>query len=129
MLPTLALLLAPALLAGPPGALTIDTLVQIRHPTAAAWSPDGTRVAIVWEQSGVENVYVVPADGGEPRALTRYTEGLLGGVFWAKDGAQIYFERDGDLWRVPPAGGEPARAWQTPAGESGVVLAHDGRPV
>jgi hypothetical protein len=62
VLPTLALLLAPALLAAPPGPLTIDTLVQIRHPTSPAWSPDGTRVALVWEQQASKNVYVVPAE-------------------------------------------------------------------
>ncbi|HEY7412832.1 MAG TPA: hypothetical protein VII13_18975, partial [Vicinamibacteria bacterium] len=125
----LAAYLAPLVLAAAPGPLTIDTLVQIRHPSAAAWSPDGTRVALVWEQSGVENVYVVPAEGGEPKPLTRYTDGLLGGMFWAPDGAQVYFERDGDLWRVPAVGGDAARAWPTPAGGGGMALAHDGRRV
>jgi dipeptidyl aminopeptidase/acylaminoacyl peptidase len=120
-------LLAPLLLAA--GPLTIESLVAIRHPTSAAWSPDGTRVALVWEQSGVENVYVAPAEGGEPRPLTRHLSGLVPAMFWGADGAHVYFEREGDLWRVPAAGGDPARVWETREGESGVALAHDGRRV
>ena len=28
--------------------LTIDALIDIRHPSAATWSPDGRAVAFLW---------------------------------------------------------------------------------
>jgi dipeptidyl aminopeptidase/acylaminoacyl peptidase len=82
------------------GALTIDALLDIRHPSKAAWSPDGQRIAFAWERSGTEDVYVVDAKAGEPRALTHHETGLVDGLTWRRDGAAVYFERVGDLWEV-----------------------------
>src|SRR5436309_4858274 len=126
--PSLALLVASAAsaaLAAPPaaapvrGRLTIDTLIDIKHPSQAAWSPDGEQVAFVWDRAGVQNVYVVGSRGGEPRALTSDASSLVAGLFWSADARTVYFERDGDLWRVAAAGAEAARrVWTTPEAES-----------
>jgi dipeptidyl aminopeptidase/acylaminoacyl peptidase len=110
--------------------LTIDVLVDIRHPDKAVFSPDGQSVAFAWERSGVENVYVANVSAGEPRALTRYDAGLLGALFWGSDSGAVYFEREGDLWRVAASGADAPRAvWTTPEAESGAVLSHDGARV
>lgn len=112
---------------GAAGALTIDTLVEIRHPSRAAWSPDGRRVAYVWDRGGVQDVYQVDAAGGEPRALTRHAAGSVDGLFWSADGRSVFFERGGDLWRLAADGGEePAPVWTTPEAESDVTPSHDG---
>src|SRR5579872_3331602 len=36
----------------------------------AHWSPDGKSLAVVLQQSGWNNVYLIPATGGAPKALT-----------------------------------------------------------
>jgi Tol biopolymer transport system component len=109
------------------GRLTLDTLVAIRHPSQARWSPDGRRVAFVWDRAGVQDVYVADAAGGEPRALTRHDDGLVPGVFWSPDGASVYFEREGDLWRADLGGsGPPEPVWRTPDAEGDLALAPDG---
>jgi len=122
-----------AALAAPPepakGRLTIDALVEIKHPSQAAWSPDGEQVAFVWDRAGVQNVYVAGSRGGEPRALTSDAAGLVAGLFWSGDSQTVYFERDGDLWRVAATGAAPQRVWTTPEAESDVTLSHDGTRV
>ena len=44
--------------------LTIEQLIDIRHPSNPIWSPDGKSVVFVWDRAGVSSVYVVAADGG-----------------------------------------------------------------
>lgn len=112
------------------GRLTMDALLDVKHPSQAAWSPDGGGIAFVWDRAGVQNVYVVGSGRGEPRALTAHASGLVNGLFWGPDSQTIYFEHDGDLWRVAAAGAAPAaRVWTTPEGEGDVALSHDGNRV
>ena len=40
---------------------------QIREPV---WSPDGTMLAMVLQDSGWDKVYLIPTSGGPPRPLT-----------------------------------------------------------
>lgn len=63
---------------------------------APAWSPDGTRVALVGQGEGTAHVFVVNADGTGQRRLTT----APGDVFaptWSSDGSRVAFvsERDG----------------------------------
>jgi Tol biopolymer transport system component len=80
------------------------------------WSPDGKTIAfdvglgLDWQLPRA--IFVVNADGGTPRPLVqdRFNNTVPG---WSRDGAWIYFasDRSGDLqvWKVPSAGGAPAR--------------------
>ncbi len=98
-------------------------------------SPDGKWVAFSGEYSGTRQVYVVSADGGEPKQLTfRNDIGELparGGydnviLDWTPDGKKIVFranrtgydERVGRPYTVPAAGGmeEPLRMPEGGAG-------------
>ena len=45
--------------------LTIDQLVDIRHPSNPMWSPDGRHVAFVWDRAGVADWYIADVDGRE----------------------------------------------------------------
>src|SRR5438093_1440886 len=137
--PSLALLVASAAsaaLAAPPaaapvrGRLTIDTLIDVKHPPREAWSPDGEQVAFAWDRAGVQTVYVAGSRQGGPRALTSDASGLVAGLFWSRDSRAVYFERNGDLWRVAATGAEPAqRVWTTAEAEGDVALSHDGTRV
>jgi dipeptidyl aminopeptidase/acylaminoacyl peptidase len=109
------------------GRLTIDSLIDIKHPSTPMWSPDGRHVAFVWDRAGIQNLHV--ADAANPaaaaKALTSYDGGAIGNAFWSKDSQRLYFSRDGDLWQVALSGGAPQAAWSTPAAESAIAPAPD----
>jgi len=78
-------------------------------------SPDGRTIAIgVRDPSGSTTTWLVPVDGGEPRALLRASppEAIIGSlVKWSRDGKSLLIgKRKGDrspteLWRVSAADG------------------------
>lgn len=109
------------------GLLTIEALVDIKHPSRAVWSPDGASVAFVWDRGGVQNVWVVDAAQGAPRALTNFDTGTIDGLFWSADGAYLSFERAGDLWRIAAVGSTAAPYWTTTGAESDVTPSPDGK--
>jgi dipeptidyl aminopeptidase/acylaminoacyl peptidase len=108
--------------------LSIEQLIDIKHPSDPMWSPDGNLVAFVWDRAGVSNLYVADPTKSDaaPRPLTTFTAGAPSTAFWARDGQRVYFTRGGDLWQVSVSGGEPAPVWTTPANESGIVPSPDG---
>ena len=110
--------------------LTIEQLIDIKHPSEPIWSPDGKLVAFVWDRAGVANLYVANADGsGQPKPLTSFSEGQVSGAFWGADGDVVYFPHEGDLWQVAVAGGAPKAAWSKPDPGSDYVLSPDGKRV
>lgn len=79
------------------------------------FSPDGSLVAYTGNYDGSDNVYVVPAAGGEPRRLTWHPNdnGVVG---WTPDGRHVLFNSHRDsntdsdrLFTVPVTGGLPAQ--------------------
>jgi tricorn protease len=54
------------------------------------FSPDGTMVAFTGNFDGNQDVYVVPAGGGEPRRLTNHPDTDVA-IAWAPDGKRILF--------------------------------------
>src|SRR5207247_8154127 len=58
----------------PSGGLTIEQLIDIRHPSNAMWAPDGRHVVFVWDRAGVSKVYVVDltaaGEAAAPREVT-----------------------------------------------------------
>jgi dipeptidyl aminopeptidase/acylaminoacyl peptidase len=111
--------------------LTIDQLIQIKHPSGHQWTPDGSHVWFTYDDGGVNNVWVVPADGsGPPVALTTYPDGQSGnGGFWSKDGQTFFFQREGGLLAVSVKGGTPRAAWASAAHGRGFSLSPDGERV
>ena len=111
------------------GQLTIDALIDVKHPSNPVWSPDGRRVAFVWNRAGVENVWLVDLSGSKPalpRALTRFDSSDASGLFWSADGRKIWFAREGHLWTVDvDASTEAFPLWTTPDSESGYAPSPD----
>src|SRR5919204_1816061 len=58
-----------------------------------AWSPDGSRIAFAATVGGVTQIFVVNADGSDPRQLTN-DDRLKGGPAWSPDGTRIAFLRN-----------------------------------
>jgi dipeptidyl aminopeptidase/acylaminoacyl peptidase len=120
-------------------ALTIEQLIDIRHPSSASWSPDGRRIAFLSERAGIANIFVAdiapsagsaqPAAASQPRAVTRFADGQGAAFFWSADGQRLYFPRQGDLWQVGLSGAEPGAVWTTPQTESNITPSPDGTRV
>ena len=111
--------------------LTIDQLIQIKHPSGHQWTPDGSHVWFSYDDGGVNNVWTVAADGnGPPIALTNYPEGQTGeGGFWTRDGHTFFFQKNGGLLAVSVKGGAPHPAWQSATSARGFSLSPDGARV
>ena len=107
--------------------LSIEQLIDIRHPSNPIFSPDGRSVAFLWDRAGVTNLYVAAASGGEkPKATTSLKEGQPGGVFWGADGASLYYSLGGDLWQAPiDPGAEVRPVWRTPGNETSITPSPD----
>ena len=115
------------------GRLTIEQLIDIRHPSGPVWSPDGRHVAFLSERAGIADIYVADVTGSSApssaRALTRDASGQPGGFFWSADSSRVYYPRQGDLWQAAVAGGEPSAVWSTPQAEAGITPSPDGTRV
>lgn len=87
------------------------------HVGSARWSPDGNWIAFdagrsleADRRTAHENVYVMPARGGEPRRLTDDREdAVVPG--WSSDSRWLYFVRGVQpaTWRISIDGGAPER--------------------
>jgi Periplasmic component of the Tol biopolymer transport system len=52
----------------PATGLTIDQLIDIRHPSNSMWTPDGKSVVFVWDRAGISSVYMRPRTAKRRRA-------------------------------------------------------------
>ncbi|EOD63891.1 serine hydrolase [Amycolatopsis vancoresmycina] len=60
------------------------------------WSPDGTRLAFLRAQDGPPQLWLLPADGGEPEQVSTLPLGA-GTPVWRPDGTEIAFAAPVDL--------------------------------
>jgi len=81
------------------------------HDAAPAFSPDGKSIAFVRSTGPilVDDIFVVPAKGGEARQITFDRRRLFSAPAWINGGQELMFSstRAGmkALWRVPARGG------------------------
>ena len=111
----LLLVITPVLRAQDARTPSFDQVISLKRPGAVAISPDGKRVAFTvaetnWDDNAYENeIYLVPAAGGEPRQLTRGKKSSLSPA-WSPDGRWLAFVSDRtdkrQLYVIDPDGGE-----------------------
>lgn len=84
-----------------------------------AWSPDSKSLAYLlgedlkWSAYDQAKLMVIPAAGGQPRALTDGLDRPIRSPFWSADGASLFFtvvdDRSAHPARVPARGGAPEK--------------------
>src|SRR4051812_15897543 len=119
--------ITPGLIAAP---LTIDRLMQIKHPSNPTPSPDGKYVAFAWDEGGVWNLYLISTSGSTsaPVKLTAFPSGQVNDFFWSANGKALLFPHEGELWRVDVANGKVSSpAHGTGVRGSGFAASRDGR--
>jgi dipeptidyl aminopeptidase/acylaminoacyl peptidase len=111
--------------------LTMDQLMNIRHPSDPLWSRDGKHIAYLWDRCDIINLYLVDTQSkAGPQELTNFSDGKVSAVFWAHDGQALYFEHGGKLWKVAAAAGNaPEVVWDMPAGTRNLVPSPDGEHI
>jgi len=87
--------------------------------TKSSWSPDNTSMTYVDRNKGW-NLMRQAIAGGEPTALTRFTEGQTTDFVWSPDGRKIAIVRrlgkGESVWVFEPGGGEPKQVAHFPTG-------------
>jgi TolB protein len=63
------------------------------HNFLPAWSPDGTKIAFMTNRDGNQEIYVMDANGSNPRRITRHP-GIDATPTWSPAGNQIAFTSD-----------------------------------
>lgn len=83
------------------------------------FSPDGKYIAFTSDRDGGDNIWIMNADGSEPRAVTKETFRLLNSPAWSTDGQFIVARKHFTASRSLGAG----EVWQYHiSGGSGVML-------
>ena len=62
--------------------LTIEQLIDIKHPSNPVWAPNGKYVAFIWDRADVSNLYFADSiSSGQPTPLTSFPEGNVAHIF------------------------------------------------
>jgi TolB protein len=104
-----------------------------------SWSPDGKTIAFTRPSHGSGNIYSIPVEGGEEKALTSGS-GISDDPDYSPDGKYIYFNSDRaggtmQIWRMKADGSDPEQVtfdefnnWTphpSPDGKSIVILSYE----
>jgi Tol biopolymer transport system component len=123
---------APQLWVGRRDNTGLRQLTKLDSPEvrAPSWSPDDRRIVFEASVGGNSDIFVIGAEGGEPRRLTAETS-IDQFPTWSKDGSAIYFSSDRtgrqEIWRMGADGGMPMRiTWN---GGSEPIPSIDGKSV
>ena len=107
------------------------------HPR---FSPDGKTIAFTSDRSGIENVWLMDADGKNPRALTTEKDAYVRSAAWTPDGNYLIARKeDGKRGGIPPVelwiyhreggGGIKLTSSDDVSNAGGAVASKDGKSI
>jgi serine/threonine protein kinase/Tol biopolymer transport system component len=67
--------------------------VAAENPGFIRFTRDGLALTYVRTERGVSNLWLQPLEGGEPRQLTSFTDQLISGFAWSRDGRGLAVSR------------------------------------
>ncbi|RMG46672.1 MAG: S9 family peptidase [Acidobacteria bacterium] len=130
---------APTVEAGEKRAFTIEDLYRVVYVPEFALSPDGRWIAYVKRERDLprgkqyEDIWLLPASGGEPRRLTHSPERSESSLAWSPDGRFLAFvaekEEKDQIWLLPMEGGEPYTVTDIATGAEDLLFSPDGRSI
>ena len=108
------------------------------YDTQPRFSPDGKTIAFTSDRSGIENIWLVDADGKNPRALTEEKDSYVRTAAWTPDGTYVLARKEEgkrggippvELWMYHREGGTGIKVTSTDDlnNASGAVASPDGR--
>ncbi len=109
------------------------------YETQPKWSPDGKKIAFTSDRDGLENIWVIDADGSNLRQITKERERQVKDPIWTPDGQYIIARKHyrntrslgaGEMWMWHIGGGSglqltQRRNWEQNSAEP--ELSPDGR--
>jgi len=116
----------------------------ISWDTEPRFSPDGKTIAFISDRAGGDNIWIMNADGSEPRAVSDEKKNLVHNPSWSPDGDYIVAKKDftstrsiaaGEIWLFHRGGGAGMNLIERPDGPRAQktiaepVFSRDGRYV
>jgi len=115
----------------PPEGWSLDLITAVNRIYNHSLSPDGERIAFIWDREDLSDIYTLPAAGGWParisfsRTLVPYWDDEL--PRWSPDSCWLAFTLDGHVHLVPANGGLPRKISDFAPGASSPVWMPDSQ--
>ncbi len=90
------------------------------------YSPDGSHIAFISDRGGADNLWIMNADGSEPRAVSEEKEHLVHNPYWSPDGDYLAAKKGftstrsipaGEIWLFHVGGGGGLQVTERPFGK------------
>lgn len=90
------------------------------------YGPDGNTLVFVSDRGGADNLWLMDADGSNPRAVTEEREHIVHNSSWSPDGSRLVAKKGftgtrsipaGEIWLFHPGGGGGLSLVERPLGE------------
>ncbi|MGE0555553.1 MAG: amidohydrolase family protein [Gemmatimonadales bacterium] len=112
---------------GPARALTQESGIAVNFQPRIA--PDGRTIAFISDRDGRNNLWLMDADGGNPRRVSPADVPVTHPA-WSPDGEYVLVERDPGIWMYHRGGGQGIElVGREPAGAGWPSMSRDGRSV